>query len=798
MKKILSLCLAITLTLTALTSCNPVSDDTQPTPGTRTTTPIIVEEIQTENTLFVAEPYELFPVKEGERIQLLSHVVTAERVFQLLSIRDEAKIKETLDKITPQMSVDQMNQIHDDAERLYVREEIYILNHAGELQSSVNRQAFFGDKQIPIQSMHTGDAGLYVVSKAFYDESQNRYGNLIQKMNLDGQIAEETIFLSASNVPNRTNPSYNSFFRDAEGNCYAGGEYYEGEKREQFIDVMDSEGTILFTITEGLDSPEYYGVPDRIFLSDGNTVYTVIHTEKGTEDLVPILLDEQRLGEGHSYEKDTFIFTPQVLNGRIFLSDKEGIRSIRLDTYAEEEILLWENTDIDMFRYSGTFIMLSGNRVLVCGNRISEDNEFIPEWYILTRTKADEIKKDKKTLVVGGVFYEESIKLKMAVQEFNKSNQEYKVEIKNFLQELEKIEREMNPKSPIEFQKRDHALNLQIMAEGGVDIFVGNNIDNNFDFKLMARNGIFTDMNVFMNQDETFHKEDYMDLMYTTTSSDGGLYYSFSDFYFESMVVKKGTLPEEKNGWSLSEIEEYISTFPSSVKPFYPLDPESLLSFIMRASFPDIINESTKPATFDTDYFLKVLSFCKRYSSKSIDGEIFYDEILNDEILFGIDRGGAHNLSFYYLTMERAKENLSHVGYPAKDTGHLICFPSIYYAIAEGENKEGAWEFIKTFLDTDMSLGFPVKKELYEEIFQQTINKADDKGMITYMGSSMSINAVLDLKEAMSKMTLVSVWDAQIQMIIAEEVGAYFADQKSAEAVAAIIQDRIQTLLNER
>ena len=794
MKKIIAICLFISMILSAFTACTPTTDDTQPTPGTRTTTPIIVEEIQTENTLFVAEPYELFPVKEGERIQLLSHVVTAERVFLLLSIRDEAKIQESLDKITPQMSVDQMNQIHDDAERLYVREEIYILDHAGELQSSVNRQAFFGDKQIPIQSMHTGDAGLYVVSKAFYDESQNRYGNLIQKMSLDGQIAEKTIFLSASTVPNRTNPSYNSFFRDTEGNCYAGGEYYEGEKREQFIDVMDSEGIILFTITDGLDSPEYYGVPDRIFLSDGNTVYTIVHTEKGTEELVPILIDEQRLGEGHSYEKDTFIFTPQVLNGRIFLSDKEGIRSIRLDTYDEEEILLWENTDIDMFRYSGTFIMLSGNTIMACGNRISEDNEFIPEWYILTRTKADEIKKEKKTLVVGGVYIDDDRKINKAISEFNKTNTEYEIVVRDFGNDFSKETRKST--SPIDYSQIIHRLNLQVIAEGGVDVFVG----GYFNYRLMANNGIFTDMNRFIEADEDFHKEDYMDFIFSTDHQKGQLFYSFSDFIVGGMSIKRGNLPDGQTGWTLSEMEEYIAQAPPGVEPFYPLAPDSILTMLLDTNYQEFIDESTNKADFTSDYFLQLLRFCKRYSGIPVDGELFFDEILNDEILFGIDRGGALGFTDWAFMMNRARDGISIVGLPAKDTNHLFCAPEMFFGIASGENEAGGWEFVKTLLATDMTatFAFPAKKELFEMLYQQTLKKADENGIITYDYQSMTVESLKECRDAVERMSLLFIRDSEVDLIIDEEVGAYFAGQKSAEAVAAIIQDRVQTLLNER
>ena len=43
-----------------------------------------------------------------------------------------------------------------------------------------------------------------------------------------------------------------------------------------------------------------------------------------------------------------------------------------------------------------------------------------------------------------------------------------------------------------------------------------------------------------------------------------------------------------------------------------------------------------------------------------------------------------------------------------------------------------------------------------------------------------------------------SISDNEIYGIVQEEAAAYFADQKSAENVAAIIQNRVQTIMDER
>ena len=262
MKKIALLLVIITI-LSTLSGCNGNGSDEVINFSDSTSAQVeqtISPDDEDDNRRFGATSISPFSFDSEDRIQLLNNVVTDNRVYVLLSIREQAKIQERLDEITPNMPIEQVSQIHDEVERLYVREELFILDYDGNIKNSMKRESFFDGHQIPVQSIHAGENEIYVVSKSFRNDSVQANGNFVQKMSYDGQVDADVMFLDPSLVRYRTNPNYHSFVWDKSGICYAAGEYYEGERREQFIDFVAEDGTIINSITEDLESENYSGM----------------------------------------------------------------------------------------------------------------------------------------------------------------------------------------------------------------------------------------------------------------------------------------------------------------------------------------------------------------------------------------------------------------------------------------------------------------------------------------------------------------------------------------------------------
>ena len=522
-------------------------------------------------------------------------------------------------------------------------------------------------------------------------------------------------------------------------------------------------------------------------------VYTIIHTDEDKKEIALISPDSHMVGERRILEQWDSAEGFQVFDGRMYQNNTKELWSTHIDTLQKKNVLVWKDVDVDMSNYGGHPIVLTKDKILMCGNRTSEDRTFTLEWYLLKKVESADVEIEKKTLVISGADFENNTKVKNAIKIFESAYSDYEVEIRDYWEEIES-----NWNGNSSYAERRKQFNLDLISNTETDIFMGNNYT---DYFAMANNGILVDLNEYIKEDKEFQKDDYIELIFSPTNSDGGLYYSFSMFWISGMVIKRENLPTDTNGWSLSELEVFLASLPENITPSYPTYKEPLLHNLVVASFDDLIDLTAKQSKFDTDYFRQMLSFVNTYATSELDGnELTFEEIRNGEILMDLGGWGIMNVEDWGKLSERAGEGMTFAGFPTKGTNHIICIPEMSYAIADGPNKDIAWEFIKIYLANDIkgSTAFSVKKESNEEMFANLMSRADDKGMI-YGNNyySVSVESLRELIETIEDMTLVVKQNHDIYDIVIEEANAYFYGSKTIEEVSSIIQDRVQTKLNE-
>jgi multiple sugar transport system substrate-binding protein len=92
--------------------------------------------------------------------------------------------------------------------------------------------------------------------------------------------------------------------------------------------------------------------------------------------------------------------------------------------------------------------------------------------------------------------------------------------------------------------------------------------------------------------------------------------------------------------------------------------------------------------------------------------------------------------------------------------------------------------------------GFSVNKKVNEKTFQDL----EDKGTIeSPMGSVIPVQKedIEMIKQMLAHATTPQKNNSKIQSIIEEEAKAYYSGQKSAQAVADLVANRVTTYLNE-
>jgi ABC-type glycerol-3-phosphate transport system substrate-binding protein len=122
------------------------------------------------------------------------------------------------------------------------------------------------------------------------------------------------------------------------------------------------------------------------------------------------------------------------------------------------------------------------------------------------------------------------------------------------------------------------------------------------------------------------------------------------------------------------------------------------------------------------------------------------------------------------------------------------------------ENPDAAWSFVRTLLTREYqenyTYGFCTNRELYEENLKQAVGQK-------YSTYDESTGEVKDIEFTQANADMISdlientsmVADyntSQINDIINEEVAYYFSGEKTAQDVAATIQNRVSIYVNEQ
>jgi ABC-type glycerol-3-phosphate transport system substrate-binding protein len=205
------------------------------------------------------------------------------------------------------------------------------------------------------------------------------------------------------------------------------------------------------------------------------------------------------------------------------------------------------------------------------------------------------------------------------------------------------------------------------------------------------------------------------------------------------------------------------------------------------------------------------------------------DKIAKDTLI--LLQGYFSNLYDYQYTMARFNEPAICVGFPSVEgSGTFIGGSGVALGMNAGSNKkEGVWEFIRYFLTEEASenaWGLPVNKKAYAKMIEENMtptyfeNPEDiyiplEKQKITedgrvempvntiyygdteeyiYAASQEEADAFTALYESTNSL---ATYDMEILNILLEEADSYFSGQKNVEAVADIIQSRLQIYVNE-
>ncbi|GIP18648.1 putative ABC transporter substrate-binding protein YesO [Paenibacillus montaniterrae] len=353
-----------------------------------------------------------------------------------------------------------------------------------------------------------------------------------------------------------------------------------------------------------------------------------------------------------------------------------------------------------------------------------------------------------------------------------------------------------------DYEQYQKTTNTAILAGKGPDIFEVSSLP----IKDYVNKNLLIDMGKLMEQDDTLNHSDLQMNILDAIKSNGGLYAMPFGFNLRAFVGDGDLLENvqiDDQNWTWKEFEEIAKELGASgAERRYAMAgeaPDFRMQEMIVDRYAEFVDPAAKKAMFDSSLFIDAMKQIKdMYDNKVMTSEpadagmqMFYSTVLSSPADF------INNLQTYFSNPKLLQK-------PEQKDGTRIVLTSQFAIQAKSPVKEEAWKFISFMLSEEgQSLqerqGFSLLKSVNEkqlnDIQEQVrsgkyktpdgkVPKVEDDEFVKYKAF---IHTADSYSQAVGK----------VISIVGEESMAFFSEQKTAEEVAKLIQNKTTTYLNE-
>lgn len=415
--------------------------------------------------------------------------------------------------------------------------------------------------------------------------------------------------------------------------------------------------------------------------------------------------------------------------------------------------------------------------------------------------------KDKKVLVLGCAYTDWDVRRQIV--NFNKESDEYRIQIKDY--SIYNTEED--------YTQAYTQLNMDIVSGKVPDILM---LNSSLPVDSYLAKGLFEDLYPYIDGDAEINRDDLLESVLDTFSTDGKLYQLVPSFTILTVAGKTANVGGAQ-GWTLDELNALMATKEEGTEVFFDVIRDSVLSYCMQMCSEQYINWETGECSFDSDGFIKLLEFIKQFP-KEFDESRYDDENFwkNYDSMYRDDRAilsivYLNNFS-YYNRLEKGTfgEEITMIGFPSDNKkGSALDYNMNFAISSKSANKDGAWQFLRYFLTYEYqkeTYGFPINKQRYEEVKQEAMQKPyyydennnkveyDDSywiGEVEVIIPPMTAEELQKVEDFIFSIDQTVSYNESLLNIINEEAEGFFAGQKSAKEVAGVIQSRVKIYVNE-
>lgn len=616
-----------------------------------------------------------------------------------------------------------------------------------------------------------------------YPEAQGDYR--LWKLYDEGALQEG--FLVLWDVNEGTEGNYQMLVKyDLSGdvvNSIALGEAGVQFDKTKIINICEKEGIFYVLTDSGLTAFDGEGVikdtkldaGQRQLIKTGDSLYMV--ESSLNESLVYIVKDGSVSQDGTIIPlRGDYFFSGG--NGLIFMTSAGRLYSVDAAGHSVKLIINWNDVcgefKTDSLRH---ILRVDGQEInAVCCQGKS---------YVLFKLGWTDKEDERRVITL--LTTSEYGQLAQMAGEFNGVSDEYRVELK-VISEGDDSDKDVQTK-----------IRLMLTAEDCPDIIDIDCIDG---WEEMVSKGIFEDLYPYMESSSVVSADDYLPQVLKCGRVDNRQIFIPYDFMLLMLYGKEENIGNGQR-WTLEEMLDLYEQHEGA--SILNCRPQNCLQYLMKVSTNEFVDFDSMECNFDTESFYRLLEaaaqayYTQPESNRAILSVVEDYSLMDIAYIYSIEAYLGYAGTILSYGEDGPEYRLTLKGYPSKDgrakadiqlsTGQNAAIS------ARSRNKEGAWQFIEYIQSykSDFYVGFPARESWFMERTQNLMPGSFD--MAKEMECSQEdVDNLLDI---IAEAEYGTGREEEVADIVLEEAQAYFAGQRTAQEVAAIIQDRVKLYIDE-
>ena len=351
-------------------------------------------------------------------------------------------------------------------------------------------------------------------------------------------------------------------------------------------------------------------------------------------------------------------------------------------------------------------------------------------------------------------------------------------------------------------------LTMDILAGEGPDILITNGANEQ-----LSRKDYFIDLSDYLKNESGVSEADYFTNAIEASKFNGSLYQLPIGFYVDC-ILAPADATGSKNGLTFEEYIQMVKTVCNGTDPVYDHQLAFSRTEVATKLFANTSEKYIEDGKIDVNNndFKAILDYCKElpakgfYEGKDVDAE--WEDLMTAKENMRVQPTVVYGFYEYEAFAEKFKDAVI-CGYPSVDGRPATIGSDMAVSISSHTSDESSCKkFLSILLSEDIQktlfMNIPINKKCAKDLALLEIEEhngnvdANEGNKFAKAGKKLDTALADKYIEQLSTATTSSFVYHSISLIIYEEIPAYFEGQKSFEEVAKVINDRAQTVLNER